>query len=179
MVKGSAVKKIVSFLRSKTINDLDAMFLMNGSTRFYEGWPHVFGLSMDAFTGPGLHGRKAMDEVEAGTIPDPKKAHAKEPDTVVLSEERDKTPVRSKDDTVGTDLSATGSAGLIRSDQPPAKFDLGDIDPKGVISHAPIRSHITDQRAFDVSRKGTFRSERHQAALEPEPSLEEQKAAGH
>lgn len=68
LVRGSAIQKIIHHLRNQPINDLDAMLLSNGSMRFYEGWPHVFDLSGDAFHGPGLHGRKAFDEFDRGSV---------------------------------------------------------------------------------------------------------------
>jgi FkbM family methyltransferase len=62
LVRYSALQRVIDHLRGQPIGDLDAMLLSNGEMRFYEGWPHVFDLSSDAFHGPGLHGRKAFDE---------------------------------------------------------------------------------------------------------------------
>jgi len=67
IVRGSSIQKVIRHLRSRPINDIDAMLLSNGTSRFYEGWPHVFDLDRDAFHGPGLHGRKAMDEFDSGS----------------------------------------------------------------------------------------------------------------
>jgi len=70
LVRGSSIQKVIQHLRGRAINDLDAMLLLNGTTHFYEGWPHIFGLSGDASSGPGLHGRKPMDEFDKGSKTD-------------------------------------------------------------------------------------------------------------
>jgi len=66
LVRGSSIQKVIQHLRRRPINDLDAMLLSDGTMRFYEGWPHVFDLGGDAFHGPGLHGRKSVDEFDNG-----------------------------------------------------------------------------------------------------------------
>jgi FkbM family methyltransferase len=61
LVRGSAIETVLRHLRSQPIDDLDAMYLSK-DLPFYEAWPHVFDLNLDAFNGVGLHGSKAMDE---------------------------------------------------------------------------------------------------------------------
>jgi FkbM family methyltransferase len=65
IVRGSAIQKIIHHLRNQKIKDYDAMLLSNGTMHFYEAWPHVFDLSHDAWSGPALHGHKAMDEFDS------------------------------------------------------------------------------------------------------------------
>jgi GR25 family glycosyltransferase involved in LPS biosynthesis len=66
LVRGKSIGKIIHHLRSQPLNDIDAMLLSNGSMRFYEGWPHVFGFASDSWLGPRLHATlEGFDELDS------------------------------------------------------------------------------------------------------------------
>jgi len=162
--------------------------LMNGTTHFYEGWPHVFGLSSDAFSGPGLHGRKAFDEVEAGTI-----GNESDATSASTSGGADVTPVLKMQDVdkvseprhvtdPGQLMDAGAKAPLLRvseSESSKADFDLGDIDrdasglPIAAVVMRRVRAHLPPQttRVVGVTQGAAFKSE------QPAPSLEEKSPA--
>jgi len=67
VVRGSSISAVISHLRSKPIDDLDSMMLSNGTTHFYDTWPHIFELGGIAYNGPGLHSfsGKQVEEITA------------------------------------------------------------------------------------------------------------------
>jgi GR25 family glycosyltransferase involved in LPS biosynthesis len=73
LVRGSSINKVIHQLRSKPIDDVDAMMLSNGpnyTSHFYQTWPHVFELGGVAFHGPGLHNAQVFDDDTSSTDAD-------------------------------------------------------------------------------------------------------------
>jgi GR25 family glycosyltransferase involved in LPS biosynthesis len=70
VVRGLYIHKVINRLRSKPIDDVDSMMLIDGTTdnsttHSYDIWPHIFELAAIAMHGPGLHTRFAHDEGNA------------------------------------------------------------------------------------------------------------------
>lgn len=147
LVRGSSVQKIIQHLRGQPANDYDAMLLSDGSLRAYEGWPHVFGLSGDAFHGPGLHGRKAMDEFDSGS----KEITAADPTepTPALEQAR-ALVIRTEDGKMSLGVLGGGAAVVQKKlargarvatpEHSDTEFDMDEAD-RSIVHRVPIKAH--------------------------------------
>jgi len=170
IVRGSAIKKVIRHLRSRPLDDLDGMMLSNGSTHFYEGFPHVFDLGRDAFHGPGLHGRKAFDEFDNGTRSEADQLEATE--TLRLGSSR-----KSSQD--GDQTLVTNSRGAIIRHRAPAHaaperdehtdtdFDVGSAEER-IMRRSAIRAH-NHTRASDASSRSSLDAARAPPIAEQNP----------